>query len=146
MGEVKIVVSYENKQELYSFDQNAPLSTIIEELCDKFRIRSRNRLENYGLKFVDSLQKSEYFVTGENRAEVKNGAFLRLTHSAKKETDTINGILETGSLVERAQILNRLSGLLRDSGFKQEFVKSDIGSIYLIKIITGDKNEGEMLQ
>lgn len=148
---VKIAVETGNQQaQLIEFDQRTPLTGIIQDLCQNWKIADA---ENYALQFCETKKTNNKtsvirYITEKNRNEVKNGWVLRLEYSPSKMTNdilkTIKGDSSSEStIIEKTQSLKLLSTLSADTTFASEFIKEQ-GLNILIAMIEDEKLEGEM--
>lgn len=126
--------------QLIEFDQRQPLSSIIQDLCNEWKI---NEAENYALIFCEPNNRIKY-VTEKNRHEIKNGSVLDLRHSPSKTADDILEILRKGSIAEKTENLKKLALLSPDLTFALEFIKEQ-GLNVVIEMIEDEKTVGEML-
>lgn len=140
---VKIAVkplSPEYQPQLIEFDQKQPLTTIITELCNNWRIENS---ENYALKFTESNNIS--YVTEKNRGDVKNGSVLKIYLNAERQVSDILEIFRSGSLLEQGNCFKSLVELSSDQTFAIEFI-SKSGLDLLIKLVEDEKCTGDRLE
>lgn len=142
---VKIAVEMEKQHpQLIEFDQRTPLTGIIQDLCQNWKMTDA---ENYALQFYETKKSSKTpvirYITEKNRNEVKNGWVLRLEFSPSKMTNDILKIIKSGTIIDKTQNLKTLSTLSADTTFANEFIKEQ-GLNILINMIEDEKLEGEM--
>lgn len=142
---VKIAVKPLNENDglmpqLVEFDQKQPLSSIISELCQNWKISDG---ENYALKFTE--QNNIGYVTEKNRSDVKNGSVLKLHLNAERQVSFLVGVFQNGSTIEQKECLESLSTLSGDLTFANEFI-SKSGLDMLIKLIEDEKCNGARLE
>uniref|UniRef100_A0A336LYW8 CSON006325 protein n=1 Tax=Culicoides sonorensis TaxID=179676 RepID=A0A336LYW8_CULSO len=128
--------------QLIEFDQTQPLTTIIQNLCNRWSIVPFEA-ENYALQFDDSTQQC--FVTEKNRKEVKNGTVLQLRSSPMKTSKDILKTLESGTQEEKFIALKELAELSSDLTFAIEYIKEK-GLNILIHIIENEDWPINLLQ
>lgn len=126
--------------QLIEFDQKQPLSSIISELCNNWRIENS---ENYALKFTDATNIG--YVTEKNRTDVKNGSVLKIYLNAERQVSDILEIFKSGSLLEQGNCFKGLVELSSDQTFAIEFI-SKSGLDLLIKLIEDVSCTGERLE
>lgn len=128
--------------QLIEFDQTQPLTTIIQNLCNRWTIQPFEA-ENYALQFDDSTPQS--FVTEKNRKEVKNGTVLQLRSSPMKTSKDILEKLKTGNDEQKVVALKELAALSSDLTFALEYIKEK-GLTMLIDIIENGDWASNLLQ
>ncbi|XP_064483752.1 engulfment and cell motility protein 1-like [Ornithodoros turicata] len=136
---VKIAVEMADQvPQLIEFDQQRPLTAIIQDLCNHWAITDSDQ---YSLRFSDNTQS---YITEKNRNEIKNGYVLRLTPSPTKTAQEILEKLRNGTLEERRMALSNLVKLSSDYTFALEFINKQ-GHQLLVSIIEGGNYTGEHL-
>lgn len=137
---VKIAVEMTDQSpQLIEFNQKQPLSCIIQELCNSWNL---SEPEQYALQFNN--ENNNNYITEKNRSEVKNGSVLRLQDSPSKIARDILLKLNTGSVEDKTQAMNRLSILSADITFARDFINNK-GLALIIKQIVGGKCKGPIL-
>lgn len=133
---VKIGVEYPGcDAQLIQFDQQQPLSTIIQNLCCSFNITDA---ENYALQFS---QDPLHFVTEKTRKNLKHGQVLNLRHSPEKTTKDILFKLHSGSNNEKLDVLKELMVLSSDPTFAYEFINQKGNPVLIGAIENGQWNQ-----
>lgn len=142
---VKIAVQSAIKEklipQLIEFDQQQPLTTIVQSLCVVWEIVDS---ENYALQFVSDNPHHVQFVTEKNRKEVKDGTVLELRCSPAKTTKDILVKLHDVSTNGKIDALKELMILSSDPTFAQEFINQKGNPLMIHAIENGEWGE-EML-
>lgn len=125
--------------QLIEFNQKQPLAGIIQELCNGWNLTDP---EQYALQFSENNNRN--YITEKNRNDIKNGSILRLELSPSKTAQDILQKLNTGSVEEKTQALQKLSELSSDITFALEFINKQ-GLALIIGHIEGGKCKGNML-
>lgn len=137
---VKIAVEMTDQvPQLTGFDQQQPLTGIIQELCNGWNLSDP---EQYALQFNEANNRN--YITEKNRNEIKNGSILRLQFSPSKTAQDILQKLQNGSLDEKSKALCTLSSLSSDITFAFDFINKQ-GLSLIIKQIESGKCKGTML-
>ncbi|CAG2180809.1 unnamed protein product, partial [Oppiella nova] len=118
--------------QLLEFDQNRPLSAIIQDLC---AVWSLQEAEHYSLQFNDA---TNAYITERNRNEIKNGAVLRITYSPSRTAQDILDKLQFESSESRFATYKRLVKLSTDYTFALEFINKS-GLQFVIDSIEKDE-------
>ena len=114
---------------LLSWDTALPLRALTAEVCSQWSIKSP---DSYALKYTSSDQK--YFLTEENRKELKSGQLLHLTASPKKAAEEIKQFLskDGGEAYDKSILL--LQNTSKDPLFVTSFLAID-GIHFLMEAI-----------
>ncbi|XP_078680224.1 engulfment and cell motility protein 2-like [Branchiostoma floridae x Branchiostoma belcheri] len=129
---VKLAVEMPGRvAQFLDFNQRRPLPDIIAKLCDHWGLESP---EEYALQYSDG---SQAYITEKNRAEIKNGAILRLTTSPSK---TVREIL----VLPTKDALMKLARGSSDTTFATEFVYRN-GVPLLVDMVVEGTATGEAL-
>lgn len=137
---VKIAVEMNDQMpQLIEFNQKQPLAAIIQDLCNGWGL---SESEQYALQFSENGNNN--YITEKNRNEIKNGSVLRLTHSASKTAFDILQKLNSDSVDDKMQAVQKLSKLSTDMTFALEFINKQ-GLALIISLIEGGKCKGPML-
>ena len=114
---------------LLSWDTALPLRALTAEVCSQWSIKSP---DSYALKYTSSDQK--YFLTEENRKELKSGQLLHLTASPKKAAEEIKQFLskDGGESYDKSILL--LQNTSKDPLFVTSFLAID-GIHFLMEAI-----------
>lgn len=126
--------------QLIELDQSQPLSSIIQELCDKWGLPDP---DNYAVQFSES--NNQNYITEKNRNAIKNGSVLRLELSPAKTVQDILSKINAGSEVEQTSALSKLSTSSSDLTFAFEFINKKGLSLIINNIETG-KFKGNSLK
>lgn len=136
---VKIAVEMAGQvPQLIEFDQQRPLTAIVQDLCNHWAISDSDQ---YSLRFSDNTQS---YITEKNRNEIKNGYVLRLTPSPTKTAQEILEKLKTGTSDDKLNALSSLVKLSSDYTFALEFISKQ-GHQLLVSMIEGGTYHGEHL-
>ncbi|CAN8031445.1 unnamed protein product [Ixodes persulcatus] len=136
---VKIAVEMADQvPQLIEFDQQRPLTAIIQDLCNHWNLPEP---EQYSLQFADNVNA---YITEKNRNEIKNGYVLRLTLSPTKTAQEILDKLRSNNLSDMLAALNRLQKLSSDYTFALEFISKQ-GHQLLIGMVEGGTYSGDHL-
>uniref|UniRef100_A0A8C4WXF4 Engulfment and cell motility 1 (ced-12 homolog, C. elegans) n=1 Tax=Eptatretus burgeri TaxID=7764 RepID=A0A8C4WXF4_EPTBU len=124
--------------QLIDLDQKKPLERIIKEVCESWNVSDS---ESYALQFTDGAQ---IYITEKNRHELKNGAILHLTFSARKTAKQLLEKIRGPGSNERLDALKQLAKLSIDVTLAVEFLNHH-GLEPLMFIVEGGKELGEIL-
>lgn len=126
--------------QLIGFDQSQPLSSIIQELCDRWGLPDP---DNYALQFSES--NNQNYITEKNRNAIKNGSVLRLELSPAKTVQDILFKINGGSEADQTTALCKLSTASSDLTFACEFINKK-GLSLIINNIESGKFKGNSLK
>ncbi|XP_022084028.1 engulfment and cell motility protein 1-like isoform X2 [Acanthaster planci] len=136
---IRLAVEMEGKiGQLYCWDQNKSLTTIVEEVCQMYNIGNPG---DYALQHTDD--KLTY-ITEDNRSDLTNGIVLKLTDSPGKTAQDVFGTLQSESPEDIQRALQRLSKASADITFAQEFCSRGGGEL-LIGMVEEGSEQGESL-
>ncbi|KAI5642726.1 ELMO/CED-12 family domain-containing protein [Phthorimaea operculella] len=126
--------------QLIEFDQSQPLSSIIQELCERWGLPDP---DNYALQFSES--NNQNYITEKNRIGIKNGSVLRLELSPAKTVQDILAKINSGSDADQTAALTKLSTASSDLTFACEFINKK-GLSLIINNIESGKFKGPALK
>lgn len=136
---VKIAVEMDEQvPQLITFDQQLPLTAIIQDLCNTWALAEP---EQYSLQFSDNARS---YITEKNRNDIKNGYVLRLTHSPAKTAQDILDKLHSNKPDDMRAALERLQRLSSDYTFALEFINKQ-GHQLLINMVEAGTYTGDHL-
>ncbi|XP_050036168.1 engulfment and cell motility protein 1 [Dermacentor andersoni] len=136
---VKIAVEMDEQvPQLIEFDQQRPLTAIIQDLCNTWALAEP---EQYSLQFSDNARS---YITEKNRNDIKNGYVLRLTHSPAKTAQDILDKLHSNKPDDMRAALERLQRLSSDYTFALEFINKQ-GHQLLINMVEAGTYTGDHL-
>lgn len=137
---VEMLSPPEKVPQLIGFDQSQPLSSIIQELCDRWNLPDP---DNYALQFSES--NNQNYITEKNRNAIKNGSVLRLELSPAKTVQDILFKINGGSELDQTSALCKLSTASSDLTFACEFINKKGLSLIVNNIELG-KFKGNSLK
>ncbi|KAK8763544.1 hypothetical protein V5799_033835 [Amblyomma americanum] len=136
---VKIAVEMDGQvPQLIEFDQQRPLTAIIQDLCSTWALPEP---EQYSLQFSDNAKS---YITEKNRNDIKNGYVLRLTLSPAKTAQDILDKLHSNKPDDMRAALDRLQTLSSDYTFALEFINKQ-GHQLLINMVEAGTYTGDHL-
>lgn len=136
---VKIAVEMDEQvPQLIEFDQQRPLTAIIQDLCNTWALPEP---EQYSLQFSDNARS---YITEKNRNDIKNGFVLRLTLSPGKTAQDILDRLHSNKPDDMRVALERLQRLSSDYTFALEFINKQ-GHQLLINMVEAGTYSGDHL-
>ncbi|XP_049868294.1 engulfment and cell motility protein 1 [Pectinophora gossypiella] len=118
--------------QLIEFDQSQPLSSIIQELCERWGLPDP---DNYALQFSES--NNQNYITEKNRNAIKNGSVLRLEFSPAKTVQDILTKINSGVETDQTAALSKLSTASSDLTFACEFINKKGLSLIINNIESG---------
>ena len=118
-----------NQPLLLSWDTALPLRALTAEVCSLWSIKVP---DSYALKYTSSDQK--YFLTEENRKELKSGQLLHLTESPKKAAEEIKQFLSKDKGEHYDKSVLNLQQISKDTLFVTAFLAID-GMHFLMEAI-----------
>ena len=114
---------------LLSWDTALPLRALIAEICSQWSMKNP---ESFALKYTSSNQR--YFLTDENRKELKSGQQLHLSSSPKKLAEEVKHFAVINTDEAREKCYNLLKQYSKDPIFITAFLAID-GIHFLIESI-----------
>ena len=114
---------------LLNWDTALPLRALITEICSQWGIKNP---ESFALKYTSSDQR--YFLTDENRKELKSGQQLHLSSSPKRLAEEVKQFTVTNTDEAREKCYQLLKQYSKDPIFVTAFLAID-GIHFLIESI-----------